>query len=154
VKPFPLPLVVKESALVECTACAKCCTYVAAGIAAPDNLKNAGFALWYLYHPGVSVYHDGNGDWSVVFMTRCEHLRDDKLCGIYGSRPPICRDFDNKSCDVNDPADGQEFFEPEELLAWLAEAKPRVFKKLSQGYVPEALQPPAPMPKRARRQAG
>jgi uncharacterized protein len=136
----------------ECTDCAKCCTYVAAGIEPPDTIVDAGSMLWYLYHPGVSVYHDGNGDWSVVFESRCTHLRKDKLCGIYETRPPICRDFDNTTCDVNEPGEGLEFFKPEEFLSWLSVAKPRIFRVFRDKYMHQAL-PPAKVavPPRLRR---
>ena len=149
-RPVALPLVVTKT-LKECTDCAKCCTYVAAGIEPPDNVKDAGHMLWYLYHPGVSIYHDGQGDWSVVFESRCNHLRADKLCGIYETRPPICRDFDNTSCDVNDPGEGLEFFKPEEFLSWLAVAKPRIHRIFRDRYTPAALQPKVALPPRLRR---
>ena len=150
-RPLPINLHVVPRPKVECTECAKCCTYVAAGIDAPDTVKDAGHLLWYLYHPGVSVYTDGNGDWSVVFESRCRNLREDRLCGIYETRPPICRDFDSDCCDVNDPADGKEFFEPQSFLAWLATERPVIHRLLGRGYVPEALRPAAAVPARLRR---
>jgi Fe-S-cluster containining protein len=73
--------------------------------------------LWYLYHEQVSIYRDGDGEWSVVFETRCRHLQGSLLCAVYPERPIICRDFDNTTCDVNDPEGGLAFATPEEFLA-------------------------------------
>ena len=66
--------------LVECTACGKCCTYVAVGVNAPNSLRRATDMLWYLYHQNVTLYRDGDGEWSVVFETRCRNLQPDLLC--------------------------------------------------------------------------
>ena len=60
--------------LVPCTACAKCCTYVGVGINAPTTGRIRDRRLWYLYHETSSVYCDGNGEWSVLFETRCRNL--------------------------------------------------------------------------------
>ena len=147
-----LPVLPAERTYKPCTECAKCCTYVAVNIDGPDTMKDAGYMLWYLYHPGVSVYHDGNGDWSVIFESRCRNLREDRLCGIYESRPPICRDFDNQTCDVNEPGEGLEFFKPEDFLSWLSLEKPRLYRLLRDKYTPEALRPAAvAVPPRLRR---
>lgn len=144
--------VVAGKLLKSCTECAKCCTYVAVAIDPPDNVQDAGHMLWYLYHPGVSVYHDGRGDWSVVFESRCRNLREDRLCGIYENRPPICRDFDNGTCDVNEPGEGLEFFKPDEFLSWLSLEKPRVYRYFRDRYAPAALMPAATaLPPRLRR---
>lgn len=134
-RPIPLPVLAPPRPLVECTACAKCCTYVGIEVDGPDRLKDATQLLWYLYHPGVSLYHDGQGEWTVIFETRCRHLQPDLRCGIYERRPHICREFDNRSCDVNSPG-GQDFKAPEELLAWLARERPRLYRLLAKRFLP------------------
>ena len=64
---IPLPMAAPPApALKACTECGKCCTYVSVGINPPRTLRFASDVLWYLYHDGVSVYCDGDGDWSVV----------------------------------------------------------------------------------------
>src|SRR5262249_53779490 len=71
----PLPVMAPEPrALVPCTECGKCCTYVAVGINAPTTPRLATDILWYLYHDRVYVYRDGAGEWSVHFETRCRQL--------------------------------------------------------------------------------
>jgi Fe-S-cluster containining protein len=125
--------------LVVCTECGKCCTYVSVGINEPSSLRNASDILWYLYHEKVSIYRDGDGEWSVVFETRCRHLEGSLLCAVYPERPIICRDFDNTTCDVNDPEGGLALTTPQEFLAWLKEKRPRLYRRLAERYVPAAL---------------
>jgi hypothetical protein len=54
-------------------------------------------------------------------------------------RPIICRDFDNTTCDVNDPEGGLAFATPEEFLSWLKGKRPRLYRRLAERYVPAAL---------------
>jgi Fe-S-cluster containining protein len=139
-----LPLRMAEPAapprvLKICTECGKCCTYVSVGINAPNSVGNATDMLWYLYHENVSLYRDGDGEWSVVFETRCRNLKPDLLCAVYEDRPPICRDFDNTTCEVNDPEGGLEIRTPEELVAYLRERRPKIFRKIEEKYLPPHL---------------
>ncbi len=137
-----LPLIGLERPLVRCTECGRCCTYVGVGINPPTSARHATDVLWYLYHEGVYVYADGEGEWSVHFAARCRHLAEDLRCGIYAERPHICRTFDNRSCEVNDPThDSLTFREPDEFLEWLREKRPRVHAKISREFVPRALRP-------------
>ena len=134
-----LPVVALERPLVQCTDCGRCCTYVGVGINPPMSARHATDVLWYLYHEGVYVYVDGEGEWSVHFAARCRHLGPDLRCGIYAQRPHICRTFDNRSCEVNDPAhDSLTFREPDEFLEWLRESRPRIYSKIDKGFVPRA----------------
>jgi hypothetical protein len=152
----PLPVVRDESdrKLVSCTECAKCCTYVGVGINAPASARYATDILWYLYHEKVHVYVDGAGEWSVHFETRCRNLAPDLRCGIYADRPPICRGFDNRTCEVNDPADSTlTFREPVEFLSWLRKRRPRVYARIDGRFIPEALRRASP-PRRRRGGAG
>ena len=138
--PLPLPTLRAEPPLVECTECALCCTYVAVGINAPTTPRLATDVLWYLYHERVYVYVDEDGEWSVVFETRCRNLGADRRCGVYADRPHICRGFDYRSCEVNAPAQGDlTFREPAEFLGWLEERRPRLFARIAQGFVPPGL---------------
>jgi Fe-S-cluster containining protein len=135
-----LPVLRDERPLVECTTCGRCCTYVGIGINAPSRPRQATDILWYLYHENVYVYVDGAGEWSVHFEARCKNLGEGFLCGVYARRPHICRGFDNRSCEVNDPGHGSlTFREPREFLAWLRAEKPRVYAQIEAEYLPEAL---------------
>jgi hypothetical protein len=137
---LPLPLVRPAPPLVECTACARCCTYVGVGINAPTTPRLASDVLWYLYHENVTVYADADGEWSVMFETRCRNLGDDRLCRIYDSRPHVCRSFDNRSCDVNDPSDAAlSFDDPRQFLLWLERKKPGLYARIAKDFVPGQL---------------
>jgi uncharacterized protein len=151
--PIPLPVLQAKQPLVPCTQCARCCRYVGVGINAPTTPRLATDVLWYLYHEQVSIYRDEQGEWSVMFETRCRKLRDDLLCGVYEARPHICRSFDNTTCDVNAPgARALTFNEPAEFLEWLRAKRPRVYAKLEGRFTPERFQPATkPNTARARR---
>ena len=139
---IPIPVLALERPLVECTDCGRCCTYVGVGINPPTSPRYATDVLWYLYHHGVYVYVDGEGEWSVHFEARCRHLGPDLRCGVYVDRPHICRTFDNRTCEANDPVhDSLTFREPVEFLEWLRETKPRLYAKIEKGHVPKALRP-------------
>ena len=150
---IPLPVLQAKATLVPCTECARCCRYVGVGINAPTTPRLATDVLWYLYHENVSVYRDEQGEWSVLFETRCRNLRDDLLCAVYDERPHICRGFDNTECDVNAPgARALTFREPAEFLGWLEAKRPRLFAKLEGRFTPERWQPgPKARTARARR---
>lgn len=124
---------------VECTSCGKCCTYVSVGINAPRNVRFASDVLWYLYHDKVTVYRDGDGDWSVIFETRCRQLGSDLRCGVYADRPVICREFDDTTCEVNAPGGALSFSDPETFLRYMQGWRPQVFGRLMKGYVPPGL---------------
>jgi Fe-S-cluster containining protein len=150
-KPIPLLDARGGNALVECTRCGKCCTYVSIGINEPTKAKYATDALWYLYHEKVSLYIDGDGEWAVVFEARCRNLQSNLLCAIYADRPHICRDFDNTSCDVNDPEGGRSIDSPEQFLAILKAEYPKVYRKIETQYVPPSIKDKAPRRAKRRR---
>lgn len=140
---IPLPVIREVPEPVECTACAKCCTYVGVDIDKPRKARCASDILWYLYHENVYVYVDGNDDWSVHFEGRCRNLGDDLRCLIYEQRPDICRGFDNTSCEVNDHEhESLTFRQPTEFLAWLRENRPKVYKRVEKKYLPPQLRLP------------
>src|SRR5689334_20725331 len=110
-----LPIVQSEPAQVPCLSCGLCCSYVAVDCEPPTSLRGATDILWYLYHEGVSVYTDGD-EWMVVFDTRCRHLQDDDKCRIYDTRPEICREFDETTCEANSDELGTTFVHAPEFL--------------------------------------
>lgn len=140
-KKIPLPVVSEPPAapLVPCLECGKCCTYVAVGINAPTTPRTATDILWYLYHQGVSVYRDHDGEWAVMFDARCRHLQDDLLCSVYADRPHICRAFDNTGCEVNAPGGMTVYRQPAEFLGYLKEKRPKVYEAVAKKYLPPAL---------------
>jgi Fe-S-cluster containining protein len=140
-----LPIVANAPKQVGCLSCGLCCSYVAVDCEDPSTLRGATNILWYLYHDGVSVYTDGE-DWMVTFDTRCRHLQDDNKCRIYETRPEICREFDETSCEVNADDLGTTFVDVPEFLTWLQQNNRRIHTLLSKRYRPGddlMLAPPA-----------
>ncbi len=138
-RPVPLPVLTAAPGRVTCTECGRCCTYVSVGINAPRTLRFASDILWFLYHEKVSVYQDGDGDWSVVFDTVCRNLGPERMCRVYADRPLICRDFDDTTCEINAPSGGIGFEDAETFLRWLRGARRRLFDRLMERAVPPEL---------------
>ena len=59
---------------------------------------------------------------------------------VYETRPHICRDFDNTSCEVNcKEGEALTFTTPEDFLAWLRKEKPKVYAAIEKTHLPEQL---------------
>jgi Fe-S-cluster containining protein len=41
-------------------------------------------------------------DWYLLVHTECRHLQADNRCGIYDTRPKVCRDYSIKDCEYED----------------------------------------------------
>lgn len=107
-----------------CNRCtALCCNYVSTEIDPPTTARDFDQLRWYLMHPGVRVYcEDTSGGWFIQFMSRCRFLQADNLCGIYETRPQICRDLQPTECEFAlGPGDRHLFQNLEEFDRWLAE---------------------------------
>ena len=102
-----------------CTA--KCCKYFALPIETPDTQEEFDFIRWYLLHDRATVFVE-DGSWYLLVHTDCKHLRDDNLCGIYDSRPQICRDYSTKACEYEDQWTYEQYFETPEQVHEYAEA--------------------------------
>ena len=59
-KRVELRMLTPPPALLPCTECGQCCTYVGIGINAPTTPRFATDILWYLYHERLYVYRDGD----------------------------------------------------------------------------------------------
>lgn len=119
-----------------CAQCGLCCTYVAIEVDGPTTVKRATELLWYLYHNGVSLYVNDDS-WMVQFETTCRYLTADRRCGVYATRPHICREFSEKECEVNTgDGDGQTFYDATSFMAHLKTAKPRVYALVMKGFAP------------------
>ena len=90
-----------ESMNCLCDRCAAlCCRYVALPIDNPDTAKDFDNVRWYLMHENVHVFVDDD-QWYVGFATRCKHLQPDNRCGVYETRPRICRGYTTDNCDYH-----------------------------------------------------
>lgn len=106
-----------------CTAV--CCKYIALPIETPSTRKEFDELRWYLIHQGISIFVE-DGDWYLCVQTACRHLQSDSRCGIYETRPQICRDYSNDNCDYHSGDYGweQHFTAAEHLDEYLKSHKP------------------------------
>ncbi|OIQ96988.1 flagellin N-methylase [mine drainage metagenome] len=88
----------------KCASCkgATCCTYITQPISTPRTKKDFSNLLWQVAHQGVNAFRD-DGTWHLLFESRCTHLQPDGRCGIYETRPHICRKHSNEYCEFDAP---------------------------------------------------
>jgi Fe-S-cluster containining protein len=107
---------------VLCDFCpAKCCRYFALPIETPEKRKDFEFIRWYLLHERASIFTEDE-DWYLLVHTRCKHLGEDNRCGIYSTRPQICRDYSTDNCEYDDEWCYERYFETPEQIHEYAEA--------------------------------
>jgi uncharacterized protein len=134
------PVVAQPPALqgrtqVPCLSCGLCCSYVAVEIDEPTTVKAATDILWYLYHKNICIYAEGD-EWMVQIEARCQHYQDDHKCAIYETRPQICRDYDETSCEINAEEVGNVFYNPAEYLAYLKTHYKRIHSLVLKRFMP------------------
>ena len=107
---------------VLCEYCtAKCCRYFAMPIEAPEDLTDFEYIRWYLLHERATVFKEDD-DWYLLVHTTCRHLQDDNRCGIYETRPQICREYSTKDCEYEDDWTYDFYLERPEQVAEYEEA--------------------------------
>ena len=102
-----------------CTA--KCCRYFALPIDTPSTFRDYEYLRWYLLHDRVSIFTE-DGDWYLLVHTVCEHLQLDHRCGIYETRPLICREYKTDDCEYDDDWTYEQYFETPEQIWEFSEA--------------------------------
>ncbi|MDZ4818817.1 MAG: YkgJ family cysteine cluster protein [Planctomycetota bacterium] len=108
--------------VVLCEHCtAKCCRYFALPIDKPEDRQAFDYIRWFLLHEHATVFVD-EGDWYLLVHTPCKHLRADHLCGIYTTRPPICREYTTDNCEYEDDWVYDQYFETAEQVVEFVEA--------------------------------
>jgi Fe-S-cluster containining protein len=84
-----------------CDDCAAlCCRYISLPIDNPTTRRDYDDIRWYLIHQNIVVYIEKK-QWYVGVLNRCKHLQDDNRCGIYETRPRVCRKYDTDNCDYH-----------------------------------------------------
>jgi Fe-S-cluster containining protein len=84
-----------------CDRCAAlCCRYIALPIDNPTDARDYDNIRWYLLHENIVVFIE-EGQWYIGILTRCKQLRPDNRCGIYETRPRICRSYTTDNCDYH-----------------------------------------------------
>lgn len=110
----------KDKVLCEyCTA--KCCRYFALPLDAPEDLDDFEFIRWFLLHERASIFREDD-TWYLLVHTVCRHLQDNNMCGIYDTRPQVCRDYSTKDCEYEDDWTYDFYLERPEQVAEYCEA--------------------------------
>ena len=103
----------------KCGKCTRsiCCTYTTQSIKAPRSRDDFDHLLWQLAHNGMQAYKDEDG-WFLLINNTCRFLLPKGGCGIYNTRPDVCRDYSNDYCEYDEPAetDFEYFFDCYETL--------------------------------------
>lgn len=126
-----------ESLCSHCTA--KCCKYFALPLEEPTDWEDYSHMRWFLLHEHASIFTE-DGSWYLMVQTRCKMLRHDNLCGVYETRPHVCREYSTDNCEYEDDWCYERYFETPEQVEEYAEAVlgPRG-KKLKRSPRPEPL---------------
>lgn len=107
---------------VLCEHCtAKCCRYFALPIEKPTNWSDFQYMRWFLLHGQASVFIE-DGVWYLIVHTVCKHLQPDNRCGIYETRPTICREYTTDECEYDEDWVYEQYFETAEQVYEYAEA--------------------------------
>jgi len=84
---------------IHCEHCtAVCCKYIALPLEKPKTSRDFDDMRWYLMHEGISIFVEDD-DWYIQFATRCKSLTSGNRCGIYETRPRLCREYKPGECD-------------------------------------------------------
>lgn len=84
-----------------CDECAAlCCRYIALPLDNPKDVEDYDNIRWYLLHENIVVFIEDK-QWYIGIMTKCKHLQPDNRCGIYQTRPRICRSYTTDNCDYH-----------------------------------------------------
>ena len=108
---------------VLCSHCtAKCCRYFALPLEEPETTEDFEFIRWYLLHDRAAVFTEEE-TWYLLVHTTCKHLQPDNRCGIYTTRPQVCRDYSTNDCEYEDDWVYDHYFETSEQVAEYIEAR-------------------------------
>lgn len=100
-----------------CTA--KCCRYFALPIDTPDCATDFDYMRWFLLHGQASVFVEDDS-WYLLVHTVCKHLQPDYRCGIYLTRPEICRQYSTDNCEYDEDSTYDKYFEtPEQVVEYV-----------------------------------
>jgi len=108
---------------VLCSYCtAKCCRYFALPLDTPESVEDLEFIRWFLLHDRAAVFTEEE-TWYLLVHTTCKHLQSDNRCGIYTTRPQVCRDYSTVDCEYEDDWVYDHYFETSEQVAEYIEAR-------------------------------
>jgi uncharacterized protein len=117
-----------ESLCDHCTA--KCCRYFALPIDAPEDRADLEFLRWFLLHDRATVFKEEE-TWYLLVHTTCRHLQPDNRCGIYDTRPQVCRDYSTNDCEYEDDWTYDFYLErPEQVFEYTEAVAPEEGKSI------------------------
>ena len=87
----------------------------------PESHEDFQFIRWYLLHEAATVFTEDD-TWYLLVHTVCKHLGEDNRCGIYETRPQICRDYTTDDCEYDDQWVYDRYLETPEQVEEYAEA--------------------------------
>jgi Fe-S-cluster containining protein len=119
-KPTREQLKPNESLCDHCVA--KCCRYFALPLDTPTRRKDFDTFRWFLLHGKTSIFVEKK-TWYLQVHTECRELLPDYRCGVYETRPQICRDHSTINCEYEDDWTYDLFFEAPEQLDEYLEAR-------------------------------
>ena len=102
-----------------CTA--KCCRYFALPLETPTTEEEFEYIRWFLLHDRAAVFTE-EGSWYLLVHTECKHLQADNRCGIYTTRPRVCREYSTHDCEYEDDWVYDHYFETAEQVGEYMEA--------------------------------
>jgi uncharacterized protein len=107
---------------VLCEFCtAKCCRYFSLPIETPTDTTDYEYIRWFLLHDRATIFTDGD-TWYLLVQTECKELQSDNRCGIYETRPKICREYTTDNCEYDDDWVYERYFERAEQMGEYMEA--------------------------------
>ena len=91
----------------KCSFCegSKCCNHVSFEIDKPKTMSDFDQLLWKISHPLIEVYKDEKKWYLLINNVPCNHLLPSGACGIYETRPMVCREYSNEYCEFDAPAE-------------------------------------------------
>lgn len=89
-----------QSEKKSCNRCSRCCSYFCVEIDEPESRDEFDDLAWIIAHEGVAI-HICDGDWQLIVYNRCKYLLPEGGCGIYDTRPRICREHTPGDCEFD-----------------------------------------------------
>ncbi len=103
-----------------CTA--KCCRYIALPLPRkPKTWGDFDEIRWFLTHQDINIFVD-DGEWYLLVHRTCQYLQADYRCGIYETRPQICRTYTTDECEYDEHYLYDQIFEHDNQMLEFAES--------------------------------
>ena len=83
--------------------------------------KDFDYIRWYLLHDRATVFTEDDS-WYLLVHNKCKCLGEENLCGVYETRPQICRDYSIDKCEYEDDWVYDHYLETPEQVEEYAEA--------------------------------